>query len=73
MVVIYCSDEPLAAAGASHNDVWMLYAEPWRREVKALLDQVPWRFAEKQLFEGCWNRFKQFPQDRYYILLYDTI
>ena len=38
----------LAAAGASHNDVWMLYAEPWRREVKALLDQVPWRFAEKQ-------------------------
>lgn len=27
-------------AGASHNDVWMLYAEPWRREVKALLDQA---------------------------------
>ena len=27
-------------AGASHNDVWMLYAEPWRQEVKALLDQA---------------------------------
>ncbi|CAK9016622.1 Alpha/beta hydrolase domain-containing protein aho-3 (Abnormal hunger orientation protein 3) [Durusdinium trenchii] len=26
--------------GASHNDVWAIYAEPWRQEVKLLLEQA---------------------------------
>ncbi|CAJ1461126.1 unnamed protein product [Effrenium voratum] len=26
--------------GATHNDVWCLYAEPWRHEVKTLLEQA---------------------------------
>lgn len=30
------------SGGASHNDVWLLYAEPWRKEVKTLLDQARW-------------------------------